>query len=618
MGIKVKMSYSEDFGGTSNDDNDEIEDIEATNEQDNDYYSFLHVPRCATQDEIVAAYKKLSRLYHPDKHRDEEKKEYAGAMFTKLNQAYEVLRDPHTRALYDCLGKHGVAPDVLAVISRTKTPKEIRDEYERLAKEREERELLRRTNPTSRVVMRINATDLFERYMYDEYYDDVIQSSWPTMEVTEISFAQTIDAPLTVTEKLTLSGEVSNSNGRGNGAVSCFIKRSTSDSSSHEVYASIGNGPSLGGKYYRKLNSRTYLTMSGSMQLYSRGGITPGIQISLANTLSRRLKGYLTYSANYLIEETEDSIHLETQQSSMSTMLVYDGEKYYFMFSLQLGIPQTYLIMTMARKFVNPVGKLRASFKLGTFGAIIEYGIERKITRQSTIAATMAVGAVGVVLKIRLSRASQTYSFPIHLSDEILFQPIFYGSVTPVIAWYVLKKLILDPWEAKENKKAEKQHKMEENARFTAAKKDASHSVELMRERYQTICTNETAKNGLVVIVALYGSIFNDMQELLPEVNAVLESGKDNTEPLDNVDTKLLAVPEIVNVTIPIQCLVEEESRLILYEGSKSALAGFFDPCDEKNKYLVIQYLYRGQIHQAQIQDREQLRCPRIAHQLAK
>ena len=113
-------------------------------------------------------------------------------------------------------------------------------------------------------------------------------------------------------------------------------------------------------------------------------------------------------------------------------------------------------------------------------------------------------------------------------------------------------------------------------------------------------------------------AIFSDMQELLPEVNAVLESGKDNTKPLDNVDTKLLAVPEIVNVTIPIQCLVEEESRIILYEGSKSGLAGFFDPCDDKDKHLVIQYSYRGQVHQAQIQDRDQLRCPRIAHQLAK
>ena len=65
-----------------------------------------------------------------------------------------------------------------------------------------------------------------------------------------------------------------------------------------------------------------------------------------------------------------------------------------------------------------------------------------------------------------------------------------------------------------------------------------------------------------------------------------------------------------------VQCLVEEESRLILYEGSKSGLAGFFDPCEDKDKHLVIQYSYRGQIHQAQIQDREQLRCPRIVHQL--
>ena len=41
--------------------------------------------------------------------------------------------------------------------------------------------------------MRVNATDLFERYMYDESYDDVIEPSLPTLEITEISFAQTIE-----------------------------------------------------------------------------------------------------------------------------------------------------------------------------------------------------------------------------------------------------------------------------------------------------------------------------------------------------------------------------------------------------------------------------------------
>jgi len=55
-------------------------------------------------------------------------------MFAKLQNAYAVLGDPHRRALYDCLGKDGIASDVTALIPRTKTPKEIREEYERLAK----------------------------------------------------------------------------------------------------------------------------------------------------------------------------------------------------------------------------------------------------------------------------------------------------------------------------------------------------------------------------------------------------------------------------------------------------------------------------------------------------
>lgn len=59
--------------------------------------------------------------------------------------------------------------------------------------------------------------------------------------------------------------------------------------------------------------------------------------------------------------------------------------------------------------------------RFGTFGAVIEYGVDRKITEQSTLAATVAVGIPqGVVLRIRLNRASQTYLFPLHLSDEVI------------------------------------------------------------------------------------------------------------------------------------------------------------------------------------------------------
>ena len=56
---------------------------------DNEYYNFLHVSRQATPEEITAAYKKLSRLYHPDKHLDDEKKQQALIMFAKLKNSYE-------------------------------------------------------------------------------------------------------------------------------------------------------------------------------------------------------------------------------------------------------------------------------------------------------------------------------------------------------------------------------------------------------------------------------------------------------------------------------------------------------------------------------------------------
>lgn len=86
--------------------------------------------------------------------------------------------------------------------------------------------------------------------------------------------------------------------------------------------------------------------------------------------------------------------------------------------------------------------------RIGTFGAMLEYGVERRVSTHSTLGATMIVGIpVGITVRIKLIRASQTYTFPIHLSDEILMQPIFYGTLTPLVAWFSLKKLIFDPLE---------------------------------------------------------------------------------------------------------------------------------------------------------------------------
>ncbi len=95
--------FGDDFVQDDKISDDEEEALEKVN-QDNDYYAFLHVPRNASQEEITASYRKYCRWFHPDKHRDEAKKEHAKALFEKLQEAYAVLSDPHKRAIYDCLG----------------------------------------------------------------------------------------------------------------------------------------------------------------------------------------------------------------------------------------------------------------------------------------------------------------------------------------------------------------------------------------------------------------------------------------------------------------------------------------------------------------------------------
>lgn len=76
--------------------------IELKRSKTKDYYKVLGVASDADERQIKSAYRKASKLYHPDKAAKQGyTKEQAEKKMAAINEAYEVLSNPELRARFD-------------------------------------------------------------------------------------------------------------------------------------------------------------------------------------------------------------------------------------------------------------------------------------------------------------------------------------------------------------------------------------------------------------------------------------------------------------------------------------------------------------------------------------
>jgi molecular chaperone DnaJ len=73
--------------------------------EDRDYYNILGVSRGASEEEIKKSYRKVAMQYHPDRNPGNKEAE---EKFKMASEAYEVLRDPEKREIYDRYGIEGL------------------------------------------------------------------------------------------------------------------------------------------------------------------------------------------------------------------------------------------------------------------------------------------------------------------------------------------------------------------------------------------------------------------------------------------------------------------------------------------------------------------------------
>lgn len=68
-----------------------------------DFYKILGIEKGASEEEVKKAYRKLAMKYHPDKNPNDKAAE---DKFKEVSRAYETLKDPKRRKLYDQFGSN--------------------------------------------------------------------------------------------------------------------------------------------------------------------------------------------------------------------------------------------------------------------------------------------------------------------------------------------------------------------------------------------------------------------------------------------------------------------------------------------------------------------------------
>lgn len=621
-----------------------------------DLYQTLHVSRNATAEEMKKSFRKLSQLYHPDKHQDEAAKITATDQFTKVKEAYEILSSEKLKKLYNEFGLDAA-----------------------------------RAASTQDMEM-VPYSDLAERFRNEansgggpgggnsprDAYFTVINSFEPHVDATGLVVAIQEGSSLSNTD----------------GAVFSQVGLSTMAT----AYVSQSN--TVGARYAVKAENSRYglqrggvgelaLSFRRQLDMYMHAEATVYVPLDETDHINYGFKAFrsLSQDTNASFEASFDPVRRDLT-TALSSSRSFDerctastswafGSSPGYSFTWRRNAYDEYVtehrpsskagdefgngnderptrikqLFGRMKNFIEPMGwrwtarlnvmdaslafvirrpigllaplfekceptgpggasvKLRAQFS--AMGWEVEVGGGEKYVMADTgWGVSIALGTVGVVWRFKVTRSGHRFSIPVVLVSSTGDAKVAtVAAISTSLFFAALNYGIVEPWQRRKEAEEREEAKTRRMDILEQGKKEAEAAVMLMQQAVEQSRTREEEVEidgvkgcGLVIDRAIYG--------ILRGVAGMNHSG-------ESVKGKEICF-EMVDVGDCVQMLVENSSIQIV-SGTKSTLMGFWDASaygDKEDLVLRIWYRFKGDFHECVIRDDEVLELPLSSHRV--
>ncbi|WVW85813.1 hypothetical protein I302_107851 [Kwoniella bestiolae CBS 10118] len=564
---------------------------------DPDLYALLNVPREASESQIRERYRTLVTIFHPDRQKSEHDRLIAHERFTEIQRAYEVLIDDRKRTIYDLFGEEGLRTS-WEVGPANKTKDQLRSYFIQQANNKKVMELESLVKSKSEIELVLDSRAVFLPKSF--WKDPSIVSHDPISRLGRVRPGRSIikhsfEIPLKENLQVSIEGQALARNGKGGSNVLGTVKYQFSprlwiEASTSALQPRVGR---LKGTY--TIDEDQYITWNLVQQTL---GNPPQVGVTYGRRLYSDSTGFISYeSGSYALGPWGSSSPLAIPSSLSVGVTTTRRNGTGWTLQTTAGLGASRIAADWSTKIPGGL-KLKVGAEVGlTSSPAIFVNADGRITDNTRggVLLQCEVGG-GIIMKIKFNRLGQRISIPILLSERLSPTIIFCSTVLPSIAYIGAYRYILLP--RKKQRLRERINELrEENREFILQKKaEALDAVSLMEREVERIVRKERERNGLIIVSAHYGASSSFTSR------GIKQSEKDEEE--------------IIDVTIPIQGLVQDSKLYIPGGKGKFNIIGFWDPCIGENKSLRVRYTFRGKLHEVTVGDTIALRAPVKAHAL--